>query len=132
RRVLFRSCDHGLHPAALPHPVALLSVAAAGAVDRRPAAQRPGGGRGAAPGAGIAAVPLAVLDRAAGRHGPVGAAVPRLRRPAAGAEAALMRERRQRIRNASAEAAQFRLRALVGFGLVLLGLLGLAGWYFRL
>ena len=43
-----------------------------------------------------------------------------------------MRERRQRIRNASAEAAQFRLRALVGFGLVLLGLLGLAGWYFRL
>ncbi|MGY1519330.1 penicillin-binding protein 2 [Luteimonas sp. A482] len=43
-----------------------------------------------------------------------------------------MRERRPRIRNASAEAAQFRLRALVGFGLVLLGLLGLAGWYFRL
>lgn len=43
-----------------------------------------------------------------------------------------MRVRRQRIRNASAEAAQFRLRALVGFGLVLLGLLGLAAWYFRL
>ena len=43
-----------------------------------------------------------------------------------------MRVRRQRIRNASAEAAQFRLRALVGFGLVLLSLLGLAAWYFRL
>ncbi|MGJ4804934.1 penicillin-binding protein 2 [Luteimonas sp. SDU82] len=43
-----------------------------------------------------------------------------------------MRERRQRIRNASVEAAQFRLRALVGFGLVVLGLLGLAAWYFRL
>ena len=43
-----------------------------------------------------------------------------------------MRERRQRIRNASAEASLFRLRALVGFGLVLLGLLGLAAWYFRL
>ena len=43
-----------------------------------------------------------------------------------------MRVRRQRLRNASAEAAQFRLRALVGFGLVLLGLLGLATWYFRL
>ena len=43
-----------------------------------------------------------------------------------------MRQWRQRIRNASAEATQFRLRALVGFGLVLLGLLGLGGWYFRL
>ena len=43
-----------------------------------------------------------------------------------------MRQWRQRIRNASAEATQFRLRALVGFALVLLGLLGLAGWYFRL
>ena len=43
-----------------------------------------------------------------------------------------MRQRRPRIRNATAEAAQFRLRALVGFGLVLLGLLALAGWYFRL
>src|SRR5690606_39786549 len=45
---------------------------------------------------------------------------------------ALMRQRRPRIRNATAEAAQFRLRALFGFGLVLLGLLALAGWYFRL
>ncbi|TYT25827.1 penicillin-binding protein 2 [Luteimonas viscosa] len=43
-----------------------------------------------------------------------------------------MRARRERIRNPSAEAAQFRLRAFVGFGLVLLALAGLAAWYFRL
>ncbi|WP_202845341.1 penicillin-binding protein 2 [Luteimonas saliphila] len=43
-----------------------------------------------------------------------------------------MRARRERIRNPSAEAAQFRLRAFVGFGLVVLALAGLAAWYFRL
>ena len=43
-----------------------------------------------------------------------------------------MRQWRQRIRNASAEATRFRLRALVGFALVMVALLGLAGWYFRL
>jgi len=43
-----------------------------------------------------------------------------------------MHARRQQIRNPSAEAAQFRLRAFVGFGLVLLALLGLGAWYFKL
>ncbi|MDH5830469.1 penicillin-binding protein 2 [Luteimonas sp. M1R5S18] len=43
-----------------------------------------------------------------------------------------MRARRQRIRNPAAEAAQFRLRAFVGFVLVALALAGLAAWYFRL
>ncbi|NLW96495.1 MAG: penicillin-binding protein 2, partial [Xanthomonadaceae bacterium] len=43
-----------------------------------------------------------------------------------------MRRRPEKIRNPSAEAAQFRVRALVGLGLVLLALGGLAGWYFRL
>ncbi len=36
------------------------------------------------------------------------------------------------IRDASAEAALFRSRVLVGFALALLGLLALGGWYFRL
>ena len=40
--------------------------------------------------------------------------------------------RRQQIRNPSAEAAQFRLRAFVGFAGVLLALLGLGAWYFKL
>ena len=39
---------------------------------------------------------------------------------------------RQRLRNPGAEAARFRVRALVGFALVALSLLVLAGWYFRL
>lgn len=43
-----------------------------------------------------------------------------------------MRRRPEKIRNPSAEAAQFRVRALVGLGVVLLALGGLAGWYFRL
>ena len=43
-----------------------------------------------------------------------------------------MRARRQRIRNPSGEAALFRARAFVGFGIVLLALGGLAAWYFRL
>ena len=43
-----------------------------------------------------------------------------------------MRRRHEKIRNPSAEAAQFRLRAFVGFALVLLALVGLAAWYFRL
>ncbi len=37
-----------------------------------------------------------------------------------------------RMRNPAAEAAAFRLRAIVGFGIVALALLVLAGWYFRL
>jgi penicillin-binding protein 2 len=40
--------------------------------------------------------------------------------------------RSQRMRNPAAEAAQFRLRALVGFAVVLASLAGLAAWYFRL
>ena len=43
-----------------------------------------------------------------------------------------MRARQQKIRNPAAEAAQFRLRAFVGFALVVLALAGLAAWYFRL
>ena len=37
-----------------------------------------------------------------------------------------------RMRNPAAEAAAFRLRAIVGFGIVAFALLVLAGWYFRL
>lgn len=37
-----------------------------------------------------------------------------------------------RMRNPAAEAAAFRVRALLGFGIVALALLVLAGWYFRL
>ena len=40
--------------------------------------------------------------------------------------------RRRPLKNASAEAALFRMRAAVGFALVLLALGGLAAWYFRL
>ena len=43
-----------------------------------------------------------------------------------------MQGRRQRIRNPSGEAALFRARAFVGFGIVLLALGALAAWYFRL
>lgn len=43
-----------------------------------------------------------------------------------------MRHRPRRLKNANAEAAQFRLRAALGFAAVLLGLAGLAGWYFKL
>ncbi len=43
-----------------------------------------------------------------------------------------MQRRRQRIRNPSGEAALFRARAFVGFGIVLLALAFLAAWYFRL
>src|SRR5690554_1273 len=39
---------------------------------------------------------------------------------------------RKRLRNPGAEAARFRVRALVGFVLVAASLLVLAGWYFRL
>ena len=42
------------------------------------------------------------------------------------------RPRRQQIRNPSAEATGFRVRALVGFGIVLLALIGLGAWYFKL
>jgi penicillin-binding protein 2 len=40
--------------------------------------------------------------------------------------------RRRQLKNASAETALFRMRAAIGFGLVLLALGGLAAWYFRL
>src|SRR5690554_6416156 len=39
---------------------------------------------------------------------------------------------REKLRNPGAEAARFRVRALVGFTLVALSLAVLAGWYFRL
>lgn len=42
------------------------------------------------------------------------------------------RGRRHRLRNPAAEAAQFQVRALVGFGLVALAFLGLSAWYFKL
>jgi len=40
--------------------------------------------------------------------------------------------RRRQLKNASAETAVFRMRAAIGFALVLLALGGLAAWYFRL
>jgi penicillin-binding protein 2 len=40
--------------------------------------------------------------------------------------------RRRQIKNASAETALFRVRAAIGFALVVLALGGLAAWYFRL
>jgi penicillin-binding protein 2 len=40
--------------------------------------------------------------------------------------------RRRQLKNASAETALFRMRAAIGFALVLLALGGLAAWYFRL
>ncbi|KGQ17978.1 Penicillin-binding protein 2 [Lysobacter dokdonensis DS-58] len=40
--------------------------------------------------------------------------------------------RRRQLKNAFAEAMQFRNRALIAFGAVTLALLGLGGWYFRL
>src|SRR5690606_12738614 len=122
----------GLHPAALPRPAAVLPARPAGAGDRRPAAQRPGGGRGPPPATGAAAAAVAVLAGAAGGRAAVGTAVPGARRVPVGAGAALMRRRPEKIRNPSAEAAQCRVRALVGLGLVLLARGGLAGWYFRL
>jgi penicillin-binding protein 2 len=45
---------------------------------------------------------------------------------------AVFGRRRRQIKNASAETALFRMRAAVGFALVLLALGGLAAWYFRL
>src|SRR3546814_13534721 len=68
---LFRS----LHPAALPGAGALLPDGAAGAGDRRPAAQRSRGHCGGAPDARRATVALVVLVGAAAGHGAVGAAV---------------------------------------------------------
>lgn len=44
----------------------------------------------------------------------------------------MRRPQRQRIKNQHAESAQFRLRALLGFAVVVLCLGGLAGWYFKL
>ena len=44
----------------------------------------------------------------------------------------MLGRRRRQIKNASAETALFRMRAAVGFALVLLALGGLATWYFRL
>jgi penicillin-binding protein 2 len=44
----------------------------------------------------------------------------------------MRRPQRQRIKNQHAESAQFRLRALLGFAIVVLCLGGLAAWYFKL
>ncbi|MEO7397351.1 MAG: penicillin-binding protein 2, partial [Ilumatobacteraceae bacterium] len=43
-----------------------------------------------------------------------------------------MRRHRSPMKNAGAEAGQFRRRAVLGFVMVLLTLIGLAGWYFKL
>ncbi len=43
-----------------------------------------------------------------------------------------MRPRRRQLKSPAAEAAQFRRRALLGFVVVVVSLLGLAGWYYRL
>ena len=43
-----------------------------------------------------------------------------------------MGPRRRHLKNPHAEAAQFRVRAAIGFAIVLLALGGLAAWYFRL
>ncbi len=43
-----------------------------------------------------------------------------------------MRTSASRVRNPAVEAARFRMRALLGFVVVLLSLIGLAGWYFKL
>lgn len=43
-----------------------------------------------------------------------------------------MRQIRRRLKNQAAETAQFRARALLGFAVVVLALVGLAGWYFKL
>ncbi|HVI58583.1 MAG TPA: penicillin-binding protein 2 [Luteimonas sp.] len=39
---------------------------------------------------------------------------------------------RRRLKNQAAETAQFRMRALLGFAIVVLALAGLGGWYFKL
>ena len=44
----------------------------------------------------------------------------------------MLGRRRRQLKNASAETALFRMRAAIGFALVLLALGGLAAWYFRL
>lgn len=44
----------------------------------------------------------------------------------------MSRDRAHALRNAGAEARAFRVRALVGFGIVVASLAGLAGWYFKL
>ena len=38
--------------------------------------------------------------------------------------------RRRQLKSPSAEAAQFRVRAAIGFAVVVLALAGLGGWYF--
>ena len=43
-----------------------------------------------------------------------------------------MRQVRRRLKNHVRETAQFRVRALLGFAIVVLALGGLAGWYFKL
>ena len=40
--------------------------------------------------------------------------------------------RRRQLKSPSAEAAQFRVRAAIGFAVVVLALVGLGGWYFKL
>ncbi len=43
-----------------------------------------------------------------------------------------MGPRRRQLKSPAAEAAQFRVRAAIGFGVVLLALVGLGAWYFKL
>ena len=43
-----------------------------------------------------------------------------------------MRPRRRQLKSPGAEAAQFRVRAAIGFVVVVLSLVGLGGWYFKL
>src|SRR5690606_6095803 len=120
----------GLHPAALPHPAALLPDAAAGAGDRwtpapRPRDQHPDpprpGRTGAAPG---------LLVGAAARHAAVGADLHAAGCAARGPRRALVMAGPggRRLRNPESEARLFRRRALFGFAVVLLSLAGLAGW----
>src|SRR5205085_12237747 len=66
----------GLHPAALPRPVAFLPAVAAGTGDRRPAGQRPCRQRRRACRARRAATAVELLVGAAAGHAAVGTAVP--------------------------------------------------------
>src|SRR5690606_11300231 len=78
-----------------------------------------------------------LLVGAAGGHAALGAAVRPARRAAHGPRrtpvmAGARGRHPRRLRNPEAEARLFRRRALFGFAVVLLSLLGLAGWYFKL
>src|SRR5690606_29311936 len=85
-----------------------------------------------APDARRAAAAVVVLVGAAAGHGAVGAAVRAARYAADQPAQVLMRQMRRRLKNHVREAEQFRTRALLGFGIVVLALGALAGWYFKL